>query len=86
MKKLKLEPKFKIMCSPQYCHNECRNRMKSIIHANSVADPDTVGSGPFWPDPDVWDRIRILFSPLYRGNIFQKTNVLVKIYGTKNFI
>jgi hypothetical protein len=28
----------------------------------SVADPDPVGSGPFWsdPDPDVWDRIRIL--------------------------
>jgi hypothetical protein len=27
----------------------------------SVADPDLVGSGPFWsdPDPDVWDRIRI---------------------------
>jgi hypothetical protein len=27
---------------------------------SSVADP--VGSGPFWPDPDldVWDRIRIL--------------------------
>jgi hypothetical protein len=30
---------------------------------SSVADPDPdpVGSGPFWsdPDPDVWDRIRI---------------------------
>jgi hypothetical protein len=28
----------------------------------SVVDPDLVGSGPFWsdPDPDVWDRIRIL--------------------------
>jgi hypothetical protein len=27
----------------------------------SVADPDPVGSGPFWsdPDPDGWDRIRI---------------------------
>jgi hypothetical protein len=27
-----------------------------------VADPDPVGSGPFWsdPDPDVWKRIRIL--------------------------
>jgi hypothetical protein len=29
----------------------------------SVADPDPesdpVGSGPFWSDPDVWDRIRI---------------------------
>jgi hypothetical protein len=27
----------------------------------SVADPDPVGSGPFWsdPDPDIWDRIRI---------------------------
>jgi hypothetical protein len=23
----------------------------------SVADPDPVGSGPFWSDPDVWDRI-----------------------------
>jgi hypothetical protein len=25
----------------------------------SVADPDPVGSGPYWsdPDPDVWDRI-----------------------------
>jgi hypothetical protein len=29
--------------------------------AASVADPDPVGSGPFWsdPDPDVWDRFRI---------------------------
>jgi hypothetical protein len=29
---------------------------------SSVADPDPVGSGPFWSDPypDVWDRIRIL--------------------------
>jgi hypothetical protein len=28
----------------------------------NVADPDPVGSGPFWSDPDpaVWDRIRIL--------------------------
>jgi hypothetical protein len=28
----------------------------------SVADPDPVGSGPFWSDPNVWDlfgRIRI---------------------------
>jgi hypothetical protein len=31
----------------------------------SVADPDPVGSGPFWSDPDpdsdpdVWDRFRI---------------------------
>jgi hypothetical protein len=27
----------------------------------NVADPDPIGSGPFWPDPDpdVWDRIRI---------------------------
>jgi hypothetical protein len=27
----------------------------------SVADPDSVGSGSFWSDPDadVWDRIRI---------------------------
>jgi hypothetical protein len=33
------------------------------IGFSSVADPDPVGSGPFWsapdPDPDVWDRIRI---------------------------
>jgi hypothetical protein len=28
-------------------------------HKTSVADPDPVGSGPFWsdPDPDVWERI-----------------------------
>jgi hypothetical protein len=27
----------------------------------SVPDPDPVGSGPFWsdPDPDVWDQFRI---------------------------
>jgi hypothetical protein len=27
-----------------------------------VEDPNPVGFGPFWsdPDPDVWDRIRIL--------------------------
>jgi hypothetical protein len=25
-----------------------------------VGDPDPVGSGPFWSDPDFWDRIRIL--------------------------
>jgi hypothetical protein len=32
------------------------------IDLTSVADPDPVESGPFWsdPDPDVWDRIRIL--------------------------
>jgi hypothetical protein len=33
------------------------------IEARSVADPDPVGSGPFWSDPDsdpdVWDRFRI---------------------------
>jgi hypothetical protein len=30
---------------------------------NIVADPDAVGSGPFWSDsdPDVWDRILIRF-------------------------
>jgi hypothetical protein len=29
---------------------------------SSVADPDPVGSGPFWsdPGPGVWDRIQIL--------------------------
>jgi hypothetical protein len=26
----------------------------------NVAESDPVGSGPFWSDPDVWDRIRIL--------------------------
>jgi hypothetical protein len=26
----------------------------------SVADPDPVGSGPFWSDPDLFGRIRIL--------------------------
>jgi hypothetical protein len=32
------------------------------VLTTNVADPDPVGSGPFWsdPDPDVWDRIRIL--------------------------
>jgi hypothetical protein len=40
--------------------------MKFIIRMDqvpSVADPDPVGSGPFWSDPDpdrdVWNRIRI---------------------------
>jgi hypothetical protein len=37
----------------------------SVFLGNNVADPDPnpVGSGPFWldPDPDVWDRIRIRF-------------------------
>jgi hypothetical protein len=30
--------------------------------AGSIADPDPVGTVPFWSDPDleVWDRIRIL--------------------------
>jgi hypothetical protein len=27
---------------------------------DSVADPDPVGSRPFWSDPGIWDRIRIL--------------------------
>jgi hypothetical protein len=31
-----------------------------VIITGSVADPNPVGSGPFWSDPDVWDRIRIL--------------------------
>jgi hypothetical protein len=31
-----------------------------LLVPTSVADPDPVGSGPFWsdPDPDVWERIR----------------------------
>jgi hypothetical protein len=32
--------------------------------SNSVADPDPVGFGPFWsdPDPDVWDLINYYIS------------------------
>jgi hypothetical protein len=30
------------------------------VAVSSVADPDPVGPGPFWSDPNVWDRIRIL--------------------------
>jgi hypothetical protein len=35
-------------------------RLIGTVPVTSVADPDPVGSGPFWsdPDPDVWDRIR----------------------------
>jgi hypothetical protein len=43
-----------------------KNTVLALIYAlYCVADPDPVGSGPFWsdpdpnPDPDVWDRIRI---------------------------
>jgi uncharacterized membrane protein len=36
----------------------------TFIDIISVADPDPVGSGPFWTDrdtdPNFWDRIRIL--------------------------
>jgi hypothetical protein len=43
------------------------------IVQNSVEDPDPVGSGPLWsdpdPDPDVWDRIRIRFRALINDPI-----------------
>jgi hypothetical protein len=37
----------------------------------SVADPDPVGSGPFWSDPDmdVWDRIWIWILALINDSV-----------------
>jgi hypothetical protein len=40
--------------------------LKSFVK-HSVADPELVGSGPFWSDPDVQDRIQIL--ALINGHI-----------------
>jgi hypothetical protein len=57
--------------APQHCSYVYVNITTNLISCksvgdvinnitNSVADPDPVGSGPFWLDPDldVWDRIQ----------------------------
>jgi hypothetical protein len=64
--------KFEISCPLRYLQDPdgvilrfftCKWRSfypsKTVI--SSDADPNPVGSGPFWsdPDPDFWDRIRI---------------------------
>jgi hypothetical protein len=50
----------------QYIYDvrDSENMVKSKQYVvSSVADPNPVGSGPFWSDsvlyPDVWDRIQI---------------------------
>jgi hypothetical protein len=48
------------------CGSAIRQNFDNIVcktsDYTSGADPDQVGSGPFWSDldPDVWDRIQIL--------------------------
>jgi hypothetical protein len=49
---------FKLVKKRQKSHEF--HDFKALVFSLLGGDPDPVGSGPFWSDPDVWDRIRIL--------------------------
>jgi hypothetical protein len=59
-------------CGSRGTVNFCSFVFLSSWQASSVADPDPAGSESFWsdPDPDIWDRIRILALINYHYSTF----------------